>query len=153
METPLSIPGMPGSYVLLMRCQSAADCRVGKRATIALQKGWYAYVGSALGAGGLRARLVHHLRPVAERTARSHWHIDYLREHLPVNEVWIIESRERLEHDWAQGFLALPGATIPVPGLGASDCACPSHLFYLTKRPAIFAPAGYTAIRFVANLP
>ena len=36
--------------------------------------GFYAYVGSAFGAGGLRARIGHHL----ESTAWPHWHIDYL---------------------------------------------------------------------------
>ena len=153
MESTLTIPVATGSYVLLMPSPAEGNCRVGKRLSMSLQKGWYAYVGSALGPGGLRARLAHHLRPVADRTSRLHWHIDYLREHLAVNEVWIIESREHLEHDWAQGFVALPGTVIPGPGLGASDCACPSHLFYLPRRPVIFAPAGYTASRFVANWP
>lgn len=145
------IPSTPGTYVLLMQSGTEAVCRVGKHQTMTLQKGWYAYVGSALGPGGLRSRLAHHLRPVAERTRRPHWHIDYLREYLPVNDVWIIESRERLEHAWAHGFLALNSTTVPAPGFGASDCGCPSHLFYLPKRPAVFAPDGYSASTVVTH--
>jgi len=36
---------------------------------------------------------------------------------------------------WAQACLRLPGARIPLPRFGASDCACPSHLFHFDHQP------------------
>ncbi len=96
-----------------------------------LQPGFYVYVGSALGAGGLRARIMHHLR----RAKAPRWHIDYLRMHVPVDQIWCTCLQLRLEHQWAQAFETLPGGSVPLPGFGASDCDCRSHLFFYRRRP------------------
>ena len=34
------------------------------------------------------------------------------------------------EHEWAKCLGMLPGASIPLAGFGASDCACDSHPFF-----------------------
>lgn len=93
--------------------------------------GWYAYVGSAFGAGGLRGRLTHHLA----QTKRLHWHVDYLAQQAPVGEIWYLARETRYEHAWAAVLTALPHMTMPVRRFGASDCACPAHLFYCPTRP------------------
>jgi hypothetical protein len=33
----------------------------------------------------------------------------------------------------------LPGASIPAPGLGASDCCCSAHLIYFATPPDLAA--------------
>jgi Uri superfamily endonuclease len=91
-----------------------------------MQPGAYIYVGSAFGPGGLRARVSRHLR----RNKKIHWHIDYLRQELPVLAVWYAEGDTTLEHTWAKAIGACNLASMPVPGFGASDCRCASHLFY-----------------------
>jgi Uri superfamily endonuclease len=104
---------------------------VGRLGTCSLPAGWYTYAGSALGPGGLEARLARHLR--AEK--RLHWHIDYLLQHGRVETIWQIPSPARLECAWAAAIRALPGAETPVPGFGASDCRCSAHLVHFSDRP------------------
>jgi len=64
----------PGTYALLLYSASDAEIRVGRLGHMRLQSGFYVYVGSALGPGGVRARVRHHLLD----SPRPHWHIDYL---------------------------------------------------------------------------
>lgn len=95
------------------------------------ETGLYAYVGSAHGPGGLRARVGRHLR----RDKPRHWHVDALTALAVVTHVAYVVSPERLECAWAQAVSALPGARIPLPGFGSSDCRCPAHLFALPADP------------------
>ena len=59
-----------------------------------------------------------------------HWHIDYLRLHATVEEVWLCHGRKRREHLWARFLSSVPGASVPMPGFGSSDCGCEAHLFF-----------------------
>ena len=68
-------PAEPGTYFLVLRCSSTRAVRVGRLGTMRLLPGYYLYVGSAYGPGGLRARIGHHCHPAD----RLHWHVDYLR--------------------------------------------------------------------------
>ena len=97
---------------------------VGRLGAFEFSPGSYVYVGSALGPGGLRARVARHLR--AEK--RPHWHVDALTAIAPVSEVWWAISPDRMECEWARALANLPGVTIPIPRFGASDCRCPGHL-------------------------
>lgn len=129
-----SIPGGPGSYVLVLRLPAAVSLAVGKLGEFVFQPGWYLYCGSAH--GGLRGRVARHLR----RDHRVHWHIDYLNSVTAgsiVEAVWWAEGRSRRECEWAGAIAELPGATRPVAGFGASDCGCESHLIY---SPAVPSP-------------
>jgi Uri superfamily endonuclease len=115
-----------------LRCATAQTIVVGRLGRFDAQPGFYVYVGSAFGAGGLAARLGHHLGPA--RTL--HWHIDYLRQAASIDEVWYACQDQRREHSWAQAMAAMPGAAIPLPGFGASDCTCPAHLFRFASAPS-----------------
>ena len=74
----------------------------------------------------MRARLARHART----EKRVHWHIDYLRPHARLVETWQAAGPLRLECKWARVLAALPGASIPARGFGASDCRCETHLFH-----------------------
>ena len=128
----LRLPPEPGTYALVLSCTARRSIRVGQLGTMRLQPGFYVYVGSALGPGGLRARIMHHLR----RVERPHWHIDYLRMLAQVDQLWYRCDRMRLEHRCAQALEAVPGVRVPLPGFGASDCRCGSHLFLFKRRPS-----------------
>ncbi|MBI2540538.1 MAG: DUF123 domain-containing protein, partial [Deltaproteobacteria bacterium] len=65
-----------GTYVLLLRLPSRTHLAVGKLGGFDLSSGYYCYVGSGFGPGGVLSRLAHHLRPIR----RPHWHVDYLRK-------------------------------------------------------------------------
>ncbi len=124
----------PGTYILALRLGSDLDTSVGRLGEIEFPAGWYLYVGSALGPGGLRARLKRHRRRL-ESGKRAHWHIDYLREHCTWGGAWGQSSQRRLECLWASALHRLPEAEIVAPGFGASDCRCPAHLVHVPVLP------------------
>jgi len=124
------LPDAPGTYALVLRSERAGCLPIGRLGQLRLHRGWYVYVGSAFGPGGLRARVGHHLQ-LAER---PHWHIDYLRPWTQVERVWYCEAG-RVEHGWAASLASRPGATVPLPGFGSSDCECAAHLIRFEKTP------------------
>ena len=125
----------PGTHALLLACRRTGPARIGKLGSIQLQEGFYAYVGSAFGPGGLQARLRHHF----QITTHPHWHIDYLRAVCDVVEVWYTTDAARLENRWAKAMASLPGAGVPVLGFGSSDCDCAAHLFSFARMPLVRA--------------
>jgi Uri superfamily endonuclease len=130
-------PDEPGSYILLLHLDHPARIAVGKLGTFDFETGWYAYAGSALGSGGLAARLDHH----KEGGKSLHWHIDYLTAEAELVEVWWAIGDKRQECIWASALRAIPGARVPVPNFGASDCRCLTHLVYYGRRPTF---AGFS---------
>lgn len=120
---------MKGSYVLVLALRRPVTLTVGRLGAFHFPAGIYTYTGSALGPGGLAARLAHHCR----LSLSPHWHIDYLRPQASLCEVWSLASEERLECAWAGALLNLPGARIIAPRFGASDCRCPTHLIYFSQ--------------------
>ena len=122
----------PGTYALILKSTKAASIPVGKLGTLQLRPGFFVYVGSAHGPGGLWGRLAHHL----ESTARPHWHVDYLRAHTNPQEVWYCCGRRLWEHRWARCLGTQRGASIPLAGFGSSDCTCESHLFFFRGAPS-----------------
>lgn len=121
-----------GTYILILRLsEEAAHIITGKLGAFDFPAGYYAYVGSAFGAGGLRGRLKHHLTPVK----KPHWHIDYLRQSATICEIWYVASETRHEHQWADMLRVMHGAGVPAPRFGASDCTCESHLIHFSQMP------------------
>lgn len=129
---------LPGTYVLLMHAGGRRSLTVGRLGRLDLRPGWYAYVGSALGPGGVRARVRRHLRA----SRRPHWHLDAVLPHVRVVGLWVGYGSERRECAWAAALAALPGVEVPLPGFGASDCRCRAHLFRLAAAPLPGTPAG-----------
>jgi Uri superfamily endonuclease len=97
--------------------------------------GYYLYVGSAFGPGGLAARLTHHQSTRSPRK-RPHWHIDYLRPYTHLCEIWTLAGAPRMETTWCLALMNIPGLVAPVPGFGASDSTLPAHLFYMPVYPS-----------------
>jgi Uri superfamily endonuclease len=128
------LPNLPGVYVLQLHLAQPTRLVVGKLGAFHLRPGEYVYVGSARGPGGLRARLGRHI----QGNGIPHWHIDALRRasqvsfflcrvHAPADEP---PAGIPLECCWSQALAAFPGAFIPIPGFGSSDCrhGCTAHL-------------------------
>jgi Uri superfamily endonuclease len=120
----------PGTYALLIYLPAQKTLKVGRLAPHRFICGWYLYVGSAQGPGGVAGRLSHHLG--CHKTPR--WHLDYLRPWTRPWAVWAAPCAR--EHGWAELLGDLPEAQFPVAGFGASDCRCSAHLVYLSRRPA-----------------
>jgi Uri superfamily endonuclease len=131
--TPLE--GRPGTYALILLATSSRKIEVGRIGTLNIEPGYYVYVGSALGPGGVRARISRHARKA--KTFR--WHIDYLRATAQLIEVWCTYHVGRRECQWSQAVADIPWSTIPLAGFGSSDCQCVSHLHQFAAKRSIRA--------------
>ena len=130
----MELPEDKGTYILITSVSQVRRLQVGSLGRFDLIPGIYAYVGSAFGAGGLRARIGHHLTSAAE----PHWHVDYLlrsptrlrsRSQPPAGS-WSIIGRNSWKR--RQGF------RVPIRRFGSSDYhrSRLSHLFYARRRPS-----------------
>jgi Uri superfamily endonuclease len=128
-----NIPAQPGTYALILRNRASRTIHIGALGRLVTRPGFYIYVGSALGPGGLYSRVSRHIR----REKKLHWHIDYLRPHADVEMVWFEQHSAAREHDWAAAFGSEPRSEVALPRFGASDCRCESHLFYSKLVPSI----------------
>ena len=135
------LPVQPGVYSLFLRVISPRMLEVGRFGHFEIPAGLFAYQGSAQGPGGLNARLGRHLRG----NEKPHWHIDYLRAgSFVAGYVYFVYKAmdyqyPKLECTWNQVLTELSGASVPVPGFGASDCkaGCLAHLVHISKNPAL----------------
>jgi len=136
-----TIPPVPGSYLLCLRLTKTEWMQIGRLGAFTLSPGHYVYLGSAHGPGGLQARLGRHLRG----DGQQHWHIDALRKVVEVEAFGFCvchsysKADAPLECHWSQVLTSMPGAGVPVPGFGSSDCrhACPAHLVVFPPRLAL----------------
>ena len=124
----------PGSYAVILENRKQATIDVGRRIQLAIEPGYYLYVGSAFGPGGLRARVGRHARPDKKRR----WHIDFIRAHMDFQYAWCSYSPVNQEHCWA-GLLQTQMSYKALPGIGCSDCRCETHLFYSPRQPDLRA--------------
>ena len=123
----LEVPKTHGAYILVTAINSSCKVRVGSLGEVFLKKGYYAYVGSAMGPGGLFCRIRRHL----SRVKRLKWHIDYVLEAGRVICVAYTVSDVKLECEIAS--LIAEKYSIVVEKLGSTDCRCKSHFFFLGK--------------------
>ena len=112
-----------GTYSLVVAVGEATTVDVGALGERAFEPGAYAYAGSARGPGGF-ARLDRHRAVAAGERETRHWHLDYLLGHAAASVVDAVRT------PGVDGECAVAAATpgTPVPGFGASDCDCPTHL-------------------------
>jgi len=130
----LSLENLPtkGAYTLIISWSSKSRIKVRKLGYFSLQKGYYAYTGSALGDGAtsLKRRVARHLKKRKDKR----WHIDFLlaNKNAKVVGVVAVESSANKECQINNLIKKMKGATVPVVGFGASDCKqkCESHLLY-----------------------
>ncbi len=117
---------IPGTYALILQALKAQTVEIGRLGSLQVVPGYYVYIGSAFGPGGLRARIGRHLG----NTKVRHWHIDYMMQAAFIQAVWFSYDPVRHECDWAKAFQTMPGASVPLKGFGSSECKCFSHLYY-----------------------
>jgi len=120
-----------GIYCLILKTGGAV-LPVGALGEMQFPAGWYIYVGSALGPGGL-ARVNRHIRVYREACDhRPRWHIDRLLtdSRFVLTAAVCGETTARLECTLAR---SLGGDG--VRGFGCSDCRCTTHLLYRDDDP------------------
>ena len=116
---------MKGSYVLLIKLTEEQTITIGRRQAQHFPGGYYAYVGSAM--SGFKSRISRHLK----KDKKLHWHIDYLLQKAVIDNIILCPTDDRAECTIAQ---ALSHQFDAIPGFGASDCKCRSHLFLASDK-------------------
>ncbi len=118
---------MKGTYALVIRLSKSEKIRIGRLGTFVFPSGFYVYVGSAFGPGGIEARVSRHLR----KNKRKHWHIDYLLDKSEVTSIFFV--RKKCEEKLAESLLE--HGWMVAPNFGASDTNAPTHLIFFDNDP------------------
>ena len=120
-----------GIYCLVL-AGGGVPVRIGALGELFFQSGYYVYTGSALGPGGIPARVGRHIRTAVTPGSKIHWHIDYLLRDPSFRLVaaYCAETEERMECNVA-GAVGGEGMV----KFGCSDCSCSSHLFFFPHYP------------------
>lgn len=131
-----------GVYQIVMYLRRPLTVAVGRLGRVTLPAGWLVYTGSAR--RGLTARVARHLR----RNKPPRWHVDTLTNHpaVALQAAWCYPASDGApapgECELQRATAALPGARVPVPGFGATDCAegCGAHLLAFSAPPPLPPP-------------
>ena len=110
-----------GNYMVVLRLKKGCKLVVGSLGEVSFRGGYYVYVGSAM--RNLTKRIQRHQR----KKKKLFWHIDHLREHAEFCVALPVRSGNSLECDIAKRIKEISDWSIP--GFGASDCTCGTHLF------------------------
>jgi Uri superfamily endonuclease len=125
---------MKGAYILVAYNNRDSKIRVGSLGKLVLPKGYYCYIGSALGkATNLENRTGRHKRIAREKKGKLKWHIDYLlaSPNVSILKIFSIETDKRIEC-WISKLLENM-AEKTIHRFGSSDCRCKGHLHYFRK--------------------
>ncbi|MES0883881.1 GIY-YIG nuclease family protein [Roseibium sp. SCP14] len=122
-DNPDAIPRDKGAYALALCLGGPVDLEINRTCRGRLMPGWYFYLGSARGSGGLAARLKRHFR----EKKKLHWHVDRLTVQTIAMAALAVPDGNECE--LADGLLATPWFKIALAGFGSTDCRrCDSHL-------------------------
>ena len=127
------MPVSTGTYALVLEAHSHEVIVIGRLGEMTVVPGYYIYVGSAFGSGGLKARLSHHCRI----SSKPHWHMDYLRKVCNIRKIWFTGDDEARESCWVAIFSGMSGVMQPLSGFGATDSKHETHLFRVSEFPVI----------------
>lgn len=119
--------GNHGDYLIVLHLETEQDIEIGSRGQMHFPAGYYVYAGSAK--RNLDQRIAHHQR----LRKRKHWHMDYLRPFATWVGAVPIRTADDLEHRLAAAVRMI--ADWEIPGFGAMDCRCGTHLFGFYENP------------------
>ena len=120
-----------GIYCLILECTAPQTIRIGALGERKFAPGWYLYVGSALGSGGL-SRVSRHIRFYREQYRKPKWHIDYLMAARSTRLCKVVCAKT--DQDLECVLAAALGGD-GIAAFGCSDCDCATHLFYRRDMP------------------
>ena len=116
-------PAFGCAYVLVLRLDETIQIEFPRVASDQLMPGWYVYVGSARGSGGIRARIKRHF----QHGKTAHWHIDLLTMHAV--EMAALAVTDGHECELVDKLLESLRFKVAATGFGSTDCSrCESHL-------------------------
>lgn len=112
--------------MLILENEEVCDIRVGDLGVLKFDRGFYAYIGSMFGSGGLEARIRRYFFG-----GRKHWHIDYILEHMKIVNVFVLPEKD---YESLVANVAVKRFNY-VKGFGCSDKKNDiSHLLYFREK-------------------
>ncbi|MFX1385013.1 MAG: DUF123 domain-containing protein [Promethearchaeota archaeon] len=128
---------MKGTYILVINLHKNSRIQIGSLGIILFNKGYYFYVGSAMGAANSSTLINRVKRHISTNNKNLHWHIDYLLANINsiINHLYLIPTTERWECTIANELMGITNGYIK--DFGSSDCNCISHLFYTKNSDSI----------------
>ncbi|MGI9478825.1 MAG: GIY-YIG nuclease family protein [Hyphomicrobiaceae bacterium] len=118
-----SATASPGAYVVCFRLALGITVSLPRLSESRLPSGWYVYVGSARGNGGIRSRLKRHFK----QEKAPHWHIDRLT--VRAHQMAALALVDGDECSLVGKLLGSSQFQVALAGFGNSDCRrCESHL-------------------------
>lgn len=126
---------MKGSYILVMKLKKNSKMRIGKLGVINFPKGYYCYVGSALGnTVNIENRIKRHKRLDEEKSGKLKWHIDYflVNPNSSIIDIITIKNDKGIECKISERLDKVADKSID--GFGCSDCDCKSHFHYFENK-------------------
>ena len=122
--------------MLILKVVKDIKPRIGKLGRIGFKKGFYCYVGSAIGKSiNLENRLKRHFK----KKKKLRWHIDYLlaNPNVLVDGAILFPSQKRMECFLSRKIEKRADGTIRK--FGSSDCNCKGHLHYFKNRKKLLS--------------
>jgi Uri superfamily endonuclease len=125
---------MKGTYIIVIHLLESSKIIIGSLGILDFIKGYYLYIGSAMGNKGsttLENRVRRHISSPEKK--KLFWHIDYLlvNKDCVITHIYLIPSLNRVECILSK---ELHKATDKyIKNFGSSDCQCPSHLYYFPE--------------------
>ncbi len=121
------LPHIKGAYVLAVRLDQTVHIDTPIAVAGQLTPGWYLYLGSAWGSGGIRARVGRHFR----HRKKKHWHIDQLTAaSVDIVALAVVNGHEC---ELVAKLLQSRHFNVALTGFGSTDCRrCESHLLAST---------------------
>lgn len=133
-----------GVYLLIIKVCCSFREQVGALGNFLFTPGYYIYVGSALGPGGLLKRICRHLK----KEKKLKWHIDYLTVNQNVKIVGIFLLRTNMRKEcWLSDIVSKYGKPY-IKKFGATDCKCYSHLYKIDKKALILLSSELRKLGF-----
>ncbi|RLG81578.1 MAG: DUF123 domain-containing protein [Thermoprotei archaeon] len=124
----ISLPDKPGVYVLVVKVREDATVTVRSSRVFGIPRGIYLYIGSARGIGGLKSRVLRHVRGAKS----MFWHIDYLLAHPSTSIAGVYYAVVGKSSDYESMLSSIMAREFNgIKGFGCSDKKKDySHLYY-----------------------
>jgi len=126
---------MKGTYILVTKLKEDSRISIGKLGIINFPKGYYCYVGSALGKTvNLENRIARHIKLSKEKIGKLQWHIDYflINSNTSTIDTITINNDKKMECEISKKLEKFADKSINA--FGSSDCRCKSHFHYFENR-------------------
>jgi len=132
------ISRVSGAYILQIPVLRTITAEIKSLENPEILAGTYLYCGSANGPGGIRARVIRHLK----RDKKAHWHVDRLTIPCGVEAFSVFEAGS--ECDLVIRLQKLDFVSVPYVKFGSSDCpTCPAHLLQIHQGKGLM-DCGFT---------